>query len=103
MDFWEAVVLIVGIVMIGKVMSGGRWNKETRKWEKYSPENPYVRMGQVDGEVPQLRKEIAGLKDRIATLEKLATDPGRQLSDEIEKLRSLPPRKPAGEGDRPLI
>ena len=37
------------------------------------------------------------------TLEKLATDPGRQLSDEIEKLRSLPPRKPAGEGDRPLI
>lgn len=102
MDFWEAVVLIVGIVMIGKVMSGGRWNKETRRWEKYSPDNPYVRMGQVD-EVPQLRKEIAGLKDRVATLEKLATDPGRQLSDEIEKLRSLPPRKPAAEGDRPLI
>ena len=51
----------------------------------------------------RLKKQKLGLKDRIATLEKLATDPGRQLSDEIEKLRSLPPRKPAGESDRPLI
>ena len=102
MGFWESVVLIVAIVVIGRVMSGGRWNKETRRWEKYSPENPYVRMGQTD-EAPQLRKEITALKDRVVTLENLATDPGRQLSDEIEKLRSLPPRKPAGEGDRPLI
>lgn len=102
MGFWEAAVIIVAIVVVGRVMSGGRWNKETRRWEKYSPENPYVRMGQTD-EVPQLRKEITALKDRVVTLEKLATDPGRQLSDEIEKLRSLPPRKPAGEGDRPLI
>ena len=102
MGFWEAAVIIVAIVVVGRVMSGGRWNKETRRWEKYSPENPYVRMGQTD-EAPQLRKEITALKDRVVTLENLATDPGRQLSDEIEKLRSLPPRKPAGEGDRPLI
>ncbi len=102
MGFWEAVVIIVAIVVVGRVMSGGRWNKETRRWEKYSPDNPYVRMGQAE-DVPQLRKEIATLKDRIATLEKLVVDPGRQLSDEIEKLRSLPPRKPTGEGDRPLI
>lgn len=91
MDFWEAVVLIVAIVVIGRVMSGGRWNKETRRWERNSPDNPYVRMGQLD-EVPQLRKEIAGLKDRVVTLEKLATDPGRQLADEIEKLRAIPAR-----------
>ncbi|TPE63997.1 hypothetical protein FJQ54_03950 [Sandaracinobacter neustonicus] len=103
MDFLEAVVLIVAIVMIGKVMSGGRWNKETRRWEKYSPENPYVRMGQVNDEAPLLRKEITALKERVATLEKLATDPGRQLSDEIEKLRAIPTRRPTGENDRPLI
>lgn len=89
MDFWEAVVLIVAIVVIGRVMSGGRWNKETRRWERHSPDNPYVRMGQLD-EVPQLRKEITVLKDRVATLEKLAIDPGRQLAAEIEQLRSLP-------------
>ena len=103
MDFLEAVVLIVAIVMIGKVMSGGRWNKETRRWEKYSPENPYVRMGQVNDEAPLLRKEITALKERVATLEKLATDPGRQLSDEIEKLRAIPARRPTGENNRPLI
>jgi hypothetical protein len=94
MDFWEAVVLIVAIVVVGRVMSGGRWNKETRRWERHSPDNPYVRMGQLD-DVPQLRKEIAALKDRVVTLEKLATDPGRQLADEIEKLRALPPRDTA--------
>lgn len=99
MEFFEAVVWIVAIVMVGKVMSGGRWNKETRRWERHSPDNPYVRMGQLD-DVPQLRKEIAALKDRVVTLEKLATDPGRQLSDEIEKLRAIPPRDRTGEQPR---
>jgi hypothetical protein len=46
-------------------------------------------MGQVD-DAPQLRKEIARLQDRVATLEKLAVDPARNLSDEIEKLRAIP-------------
>ncbi len=90
MDFWEAVVLIVGIVVIGRVMSGGRWNRETRRWERYSPQNPYARQGLAD-DVPYLRKEIARLNDRVATLEKLAVDPARTLSDEIEQLRNLPP------------
>lgn len=90
MDFWEAVVLIVAIVVIGRVMSGGRWNKQTRRWERHSPDNPYVRSAATD-EVPLLRKEIARLNDRVQTLEKIAIDPSRQLSDEIERLRSLPP------------
>lgn len=90
MGFLEAAVFIVAIVVVGRVMSGGRWNKETRRWERHSPDNPYVRMGQVD-EAPQLRKEIARLQDRVATLEKLAVDPSRQLSDEIERLRAVPP------------
>ncbi|WP_199553757.1 hypothetical protein [Sandaracinobacteroides hominis] len=91
MDFWEAVVLIVAIVVIGRVMSGGRWNKETRRWEKNSPDNPYARMGGIaNDEVPILRKEIARLNDRVATLEKIAVDPSRQLSDEIERLRAIP-------------
>jgi hypothetical protein len=94
MGFWEAAVFIVAIVVIGRVMSGGRWNKETKRWERNSPDNPYVRMGQVD-EAPQLRKEIAKLQDRVATLEKLAVDPARNLSDEIERLRAIPsPTRP---------
>lgn len=94
MGFWEAVVLIVVIVTIGKVMSGGRWNRETRRWERYSPENPYVRQGLVE-DVPQLRKDIARLNERVATLEKLAIDPARRLSDEIDRLNVMPPLTPA--------
>lgn len=97
MGFWEAAVIIVALVVIAKVMSGGRWNKETRRWERHSPDNPYVRAGMVD-ESPQLRREINRLNERVATLERLVTDPSRQLSDEIERLRSHPP---ARNGDRP--
>lgn len=98
MDFWEAVVLIVAIVMVGKVMSGGRWNKERRRWERNSPDNPYVRMSAgANDDVPLLRKEIAKLNDRVATLERIAVDPSRQLSDEIERLRGLPQASRSGE------
>lgn len=35
----------------------------------------------------QLRAELAGVKDRLAVLERLATDGGKRLSDSIEQLR----------------
>ncbi len=89
MEFLEAVVLIVAIVIIGKVMSGGRWNKDTRKWENHSAMNPYVRSGQLEEE-PRLKAEIARLQERVATLEKLAVDPSHRLSREIEELRKSP-------------
>jgi len=89
MGFWEAAVLIVAIVIIGKVMSGGRWNRDTRKWENHSAMNPYVRSGQLE-EAPKLKAEIARLQDRVATLEKLAVDPQQRLAREIEDLRRSP-------------
>lgn len=93
MDFWDAIVLIVAIVVIGRVMSGGRWNKETRRWERHSPDNPYVRQGLVDDNA-RLSKEIARLNERVATLERIATEPGRDLAQEIERLRSIPDVEP---------
>lgn len=99
MGFWESAVLIVAIVMIGRVMSGGRWNRETRRWERNSPDNPHLPALDSD-QVPLLRKEIARLNERVQTLEKIAIDPSRQLSDEIERLRGLPPVQ-RGNGERP--
>jgi len=90
MGFWEAAILIVAIVVIGRVMSGGRWNRDMRRWENYSPNNPYVRTGQLE-EAPKLKAEIARLQERVATLEKLAVDPTQRLSREIEELRKQPP------------
>lgn len=107
MGFWEAIVVIVAIVMIGKVMSGGRWNRETRRWERSSPDNPYLR-NELPDVVPQLRKDIARLNERVATLEKLATDPARRLADEIDLLHRPSPQssplsatRPTPEGGRP--
>ncbi len=93
MEFWDAIVLIVAIVVIGRVMSGGRWNKETRRWEKHSPDNPYVRQGLIDDNA-RLSKDIAKLNERVATLERIVTEPGRDLADEIERLRSIPDAAP---------
>jgi hypothetical protein len=83
MGFWEAAVIIVAVVTIGRVMAGGRWNRRTRRWERYSTENPYVRAAD-NGE---MRREIERINARLATLEKLVTDPSRRLADEIEQLR----------------
>lgn len=92
MEFWDAVVLIVAIVVIGRVMSGGRWNKTTRRWERNSPDNPYVKQGLLDDNA-RMAKEVARLHERVANLERIATEPGRQLADEIEQLRTRPATK----------
>ncbi|QMW24374.1 hypothetical protein [Sandaracinobacteroides saxicola] len=87
MGFWEAAVIIVALVTIGKVMSGGRWNRQTRRWERYSEHNPYVRQGVVSNPDAVTKADLARINERLATLEKLVTDPARRLSDEIDQLR----------------
>ncbi len=41
----------------------------------------------IGSENAQLRAELAGVKDRLAVLERLATDSGSRLSESIEQLR----------------
>jgi len=79
MNPFEMVVLIVAIVTIGRIIAaknGLRMGK--RGW---SMENKL--------ENQQLRDEIKDLKERIAVLERLATDThsAAALDREIEKLR----------------
>jgi hypothetical protein len=45
-------------------------------------------------EIAQLRHDVARLLDRIAVLERIATDPGERTAREIEALRMLPPADP---------
>lgn len=95
-NFWEAAVVIALGWMVYKVMQGGRWNRETRRWESYSRDNPYVKSGTAIGEDLRARKEIEDLRQRVATLERLATDPAHRLDAEIAKLRDTqsPARRP---------
>lgn len=48
-------------------------------------------------EIEQLKHDITRLLDRIAVLERIATDPAERTAREIEALRALPPAEPKDE------
>lgn len=81
MNPFEMVVLIVAIVMVARVLQA-----------KYRSENGTGgKLAEAAGaENQRLRSEITALKERVAVLERLATDDSgpRALEREIEKLRS---------------
>jgi hypothetical protein len=81
MNPFEMVVMIVAIVMIASVVKA-RYGV-TR--DKHGNEVLY----RPDPEAGRLKEEIVQLKERIAVLERLATDDNgaRLLDREIEKLR----------------
>lgn len=80
MNPFEMVVLIVAIVTLGRIVSG---KYGLRRGRRYGAD-PAT---EVDNQ--RLRDEIKDLKDRIAVLERLATDThsAAALDREIEKLR----------------
>ena len=82
MNPFEMVVMIVLIVTIGKVLSNRLGNKEQRLRGKGQPEA----IGNAENQ--RLQSEVARLNDRIRVLERLATDPAKRLSDEIESLKN---------------
>ena len=84
MNPFEMVVLIIAITMIGSII-------KTRIRAKHgivADEDGNERLA-IDADAARLRDEVKGLKERIAVLERLATDDNgaRALDREIEKLR----------------
>ena len=84
MNPFEMVVVIVGIVMIASIA-------KTRIRVRHgivADDNGNERFAD-DKEAAKLKTEVAQLKERIAVLERLATDDNgaRLLDREIEKLR----------------
>ncbi len=81
MNPFEMVVLIVGIVMIGSVLRA-RYGVTKDKLGNET-------FHRADPEAGRMKEEIAQLKERIAVLERLATDNNGALAldREIEKLR----------------
>lgn len=74
MNPFEMVVLIVAIVTLGRILSIKYGGRRSHDDGAEAPENE------------RLRAEIAQLKERIATLERLAVDRRRRLADEIDAL-----------------
>jgi hypothetical protein len=82
MNPFEMVVMIVAITAVASVLRAKYGVIRRGKGEEY------VRPAD-DKENQRLREELRGLKERIAVLERIATDgnSGAQLDREIEALR----------------
>jgi hypothetical protein len=86
MNQFEMVVIIVLIVVIGRVVSA-RYGLTGGKNRLRGT----AAMRQADdgsAESARLRAEVTRLNDRIQVLERIATDPAKRLSDEIEQLKN---------------
>jgi hypothetical protein len=88
MNPFEMVVLIILIVTIGKVASArfGNGSRTTLR-SAGRRESPAVEDSIAVAEAARLRNEVSRLNERIQVLERLATDPGKRLADEIDALK----------------
>lgn len=81
MNPFEMVVAIVAITAIASVVRAKYGVVRRHKGEDYIAPGP-------DPEAERLRAELKALKDRVAVLERLATDDNSALEREFEKLRN---------------
>jgi hypothetical protein len=86
MNQFEMVAFIVFFVMIASIIKTAIRAKHGVTTDRKGNEIPVVRN---DGDADRLRNEVSTLKERIAVLERLATDDNsaKALDREIEKLR----------------
>jgi DNA-binding protein H-NS len=90
--------MIYALIPLAPFIVGGLfiWTKHQQKMIEKQSEMTAEKAAQYAAQTERLEA-------RVRVLERIATDKGIDVSDEIEKLRGLPPRKPAGEVDRPQI
>jgi hypothetical protein len=79
MSFWTAIVAIVAILVFGRALS------RRRRPGAEAPD---------DVDTLALREEVATLRQRVATLERIATEPAQMLSHDIDRLRLPPETRP---------
>ena len=78
MDVFTMVVAIVAISTVAGLVS--RWLKVSERMQSQS------QLGSANEQ--QLRQEIAALRERVATLEQIVTDPGFGLKRQIQALET---------------
>lgn len=84
MQVFEMVVLVVAIVTVGRIVSAKYGLRGRRGCSSDDVQ------AMPDPEAQRMREEIKALKDRVAVLERLATDSSTALEREFEKLKSQP-------------
>ncbi len=87
MNPFEMVVAIIVVITIGRVLQARFGRGHDRRGNAFNPHRDDVA---TELENQRLREELKAMKDRLAVLERLATDSndsGARLDREIEKLR----------------
>lgn len=89
MGFWTFVLLISIVSIVGGIVNN--WIKARHGYpldaeEDRSPASKR-KMDAICAENEQLRARLAEVTDRLAVLERIATDPAERVAREIEKLR----------------
>jgi flagellar motility protein MotE (MotC chaperone) len=92
MNQYEMIVLIVLIVIIGRVLSnrfGGSQlsRRDQRRVELAKALQPQLPDSVSAEEADRMKSEIKRLNERLAVLERIAVDPAKRLSDEIDRLK----------------
>jgi hypothetical protein len=90
MNPFEMVAVIVVVVTIGKVLQARFGVVRDKHGNNFSLRHSD---SATEAENRRLREELTAMKDRLAVLERLATDDndsGARLDREIEKLRDRP-------------
>jgi hypothetical protein len=85
MNPFEMVVAIVAITAIASVIRAKYGVLRSHKGERFVGRFH----GQPDPEAERLREEVKQLKERVAVLERLATDSSTALDREFEKLKQI--------------
>jgi hypothetical protein len=86
------VVVIVGMVLAARIYRDKLGLVRPSRRDRYGdmPRQRFAGSGDDDAENQRLREEVRALKDRIAVLERIATDSSTHLDREIEALRDRP-------------
>jgi hypothetical protein len=80
------VVLIIAIITFGKLYSA-KHGLDTRSRKERRRDGFYATPAGVSlEEASRMKSEITRLNERIQVLERLAVDPGKRLSDQIDAL-----------------
>lgn len=80
MNPFEMVVLIVAIMAVASIVRAKYGIVRRDRGEEFVQRGP-------DPEAEKLRAEVKALKERVAVLERLATDSSSALEREFDKLR----------------
>lgn len=89
MNPFEMVLGIIIVVTVGRVLQARYGGVRSKRSETFSFRNDSA----TQAENIRLQEELRAMKDRLAVLERLATDEndsGARLDREIEKLRDRP-------------